>query len=1071
MLKISLLGDFYISHDEASVKDIDTPRLQSFLAFLILHREAPQLRSHLAFLFWPDTDEAQARSNLRTLLHHLRHVLPEVDSHLEVNTHSLQWRTNSSYSLDVDKFRAEIMLAKQASKLHQVRSIRDALERAIMHYKGDLLPSCYEDWIIPEREILRREYLNALEQLVWLFEEKREYQPAIQYAHRLLQYDPLNEASYRRLMRLHALNGDRAGALRIFHSCATVLKRELDVEPSNTTKEAYEQLFGEMIYPSGIELSTTPDSPFVGREKEWAQLLSEWHSVVSNCETRVVFVRGEAGIGKSKLVEELLQWAARQGIVNASARCYAAEGNLAYAPVSTWLRANPLVPLEEMWLSELARLLPEIIEQHPGLSKPVEVAEAWHRQHLFEALSRAIHGRNQPILLILDDLQWCDRDTLEWIHFLLRYDSKWKCLLIMTYRPEEIGDEHPLNLLLHTMRYENLVSEIDLGPLDKNETCTLASLVAGVEIKDETAQWLFKETEGNPLFVVETIRAGLQKFTSNSSNHHFESFSNQLTLPPKVWSLLAARLAQLSPTAMELARLAATIGREFSFNILLDASKKTENTLIGEIDELWKRRIIHEHGVNSYDFSHDKLREAAYQSMSLTQRRLTHHTVARALENQYSQELDLVSHQIAAHYEHAGLINQSVPFYLRAAEVARKIFANDEAIELLEHGLMLTEYFNTSAAGEEGKFELTARLWEALGDILELKAQHDKALQAYHHAQAQLCFTDPLWQARLHCKISVVYREQRLYSDALEACHQAELSLGSLPVEEADVWWDQWFEVQVTRVWAYYWLARWPEMELLVNELKPVVQTRGKVENRMHFLLASSLMHLRKERYIVSDEMLTAIQEALNASQEIGSMKYEIECQFELGFLYLWRFEFDEAKKKLQLALKLAENYGTIWMQTLCLTYLTILSRFSGEKTDVLEYANRAEFKAGEANMPDYIAAAKGNRAWLALRMRDFYQAEQYGQEAIEIWKRSPLIYPFQWQALWPLIIIAQEQDREKELWTFVELVLDPTQQLLPKAVNSVLEIAVQAYKQGKIDKARMFLNRASETSNTLGYS
>jgi len=106
-----------------------------------------------------------------------------------------------------------------------------------------------------------------------------------------------------------------------------------------------------------------------------------------------------AGIGKTRLLEDMLQWAARQGISCANSRCYAAEGALAYAPVTAWLRTHPITPLADIWLAEVTRLLPEILAQRPDLPVPVALTEAWQRQRLFEALSRAILGINQPLLL------------------------------------------------------------------------------------------------------------------------------------------------------------------------------------------------------------------------------------------------------------------------------------------------------------------------------------------------------------------------------------------------------------------------------------------------------------------------------------------------------------------------------------------------------------------------------------------------------------------------------------------------------------------------------------------------
>lgn len=1075
MLNVSLLGDFCIRHNETPVTDVDTPRLQSLLAYLLLHRGSPQPRAHLAFLFWPDTTEAQARTNLRNLLHHLRHALPEAESYIDARVQTLQWRSDTPFFLDVADFETALDQTEQAIRAGNTAAVREVLERAVTLYKGDLLPSCYDDWIIPQREELRRAYLCTSERLVRLLEEQRDYPAAIRYAQRLLQHDPVHEATHRRLIRLHALNGDRAGALRVYHTCTTALRRELDVEPSAATREAYEQLLGAEPRSFPATPAATAFYPLVGRENEWWQMLQVWRAVAGGREPHVVMLCGEAGIGKTRLAEELVQWAARQGITSAYARCYAAEGQLAYAPVTAWLRSHPLASLEDIWLAEVARLLPEVLVQRPDLPRPVALTETWQRQRLFEALSRAILSNTQPLLLTIDDLQWCDRDTLQWLHFLLRFDPSARLLVVGTYRPEEIGQEHPLALSLPALRLEGQVTEVELGPLDEAATRTLARRVAGVEISTTTAQLLYRETEGNPLFIVETMRAGLPvddaRLVAGAARElPHDPLPSSTGLPSKVQAVLQARLAQLSASARELAEVAATIGREFNLELLREVSSRDEESLVRELDEMWRKRIVQEHGTGAYDFCHDKLREVAYASMSAARRRLLHRHVAEALEALHAAELGPVSHQVAAHYERAGLPEQAAPYYLGAAEVARQVFSNEEAIALLRRGLALVQEAEPGP-GEGGRRQgVAARLWENLGDVLQLRAQHEDALYAYQNAQAQIPHTDQIGLARLHRKVGPVMCEQRRYAEALDACRRAEITLGKQPGGDADRWWDEWLEVQVERVWAHYWLAQWPQMDDLVQKVQPVVQERGGGAARMRFLVASCLMHLRRERYVVSDEMLADSCEALALSREWGSLKTRTECQFELGFLHLWRRELDKAEEHLQAALELSETSGNLPFETLSLTYLTVLCRFQGEMDGVLSYALRAQEAAEAAHMPDYVAAAKGNQAWLAWRRRDLDGGKQKGEEASAIWRQSPLVYPFQWQALWPLIAVLLEPGWEEKAWAHAKALLEPGQQRLPDSLNSALEAALQAKAEDRAQVARHHLDRALELAQEMGY-
>jgi DNA-binding SARP family transcriptional activator len=1063
------LGGLCIKDNGMPVTGVDTPRLQALLAYLLLHMDAPQSRAHLAFLFWPDTSEAQARTNLRNLLHFLRKSLAVAETYLETTVQTLQWKSDPPFILDTAQFEDAVTSAGQISSNMNPIAARQALEQVVALYNGDLLPSCYDDWIIPHREGLRQAYLKALGLLVQLLEEQREYQVAIQHAQRLLREDPLQESTYRILIRLYALNNDRASALRVYHACTTILRRELDVEPSIATREAYQQLLGVSDVLGLTKSASSASAPLVGRDKEWAQLLRVWHSVITGSGPQIVILRGEAGIGKTRMVEELLQWASRQGITCANTRCYAAEGDLPYAPVIAWLRTHPLPVLEDIWLAELVRLLPELLTQRPDLPHPAALTEAWQRQRLFEALSRAITGMPLPLLLTVDDLQWSDRDILEWLHFLLHYDRTASFLVVGTYRTEEVGMSHPLFALLNTFRSGEQLTEIDLHPLDEPATITLGKMIAGGEISADVAHYLYNETEGNPFFVVETVRAlPPMKLQSLASALQTGRLSGGLDLPPKVQAVLQARLAQCSPSALKLAGLAATIGREFNFKLLAKTSGEDESHLVHELDELWQRRIVREHGDEAYDFSHDKLREVAYSSMSSGRRRMLHRYVAQALESLYATQLDPISHQIAAHYERAGLPEQAIPYYLRAARQARQVYANGDAIALLKRTEQLLDAIESLR--DKSMDEVAALCFEELGDVLELVARHDESLQAYYAAQTRLDRHDLIGQARIFCKIGIVLREQRHYLEALESNRLAEKVLGIHPPLEDTRWWDQWLEAQIEQVWAYYWLAQWHEMEALVNKIRPDVQSRGSPASRMRFLMGDCLLHLRKDRYVVSDKMITNTHEALALSLEWGSLKNKLECQFEVGFLHLWRRELDEAENHLHAALTLAETTGILPMRTLILTYLTVLSRFNHQVDRVVNYVQRAQEAALAAKMPDYIAAARGNQAWIAWRAHDLPAVEKNGQEALVIWEQSPLVYPFQWQALWPLAGMAVECGRVNQAWSYINKLLEPNQQILPEDLTTYLETVHRANARGDSLTAQCQLDKAMNLAIKMGY-
>ena len=199
-----------------------------------------------------------------------------------------------------------------------------------------------------------------------------------------------------------------------------------------------------------------------------------------------LFLSGAPGIGKTRLADEPPAWVAHQGHSTATAHCFAAEGSLTYTPVIAWLRSpairQTLGASDALWRGELARPLPELVIEQPDLPSPPPITQGWQRQRFFEALARVVLMQKTPLLMFIDDLQWADRDTIEWLHYLSRFDPKARLLLLATVRSEDVGHEHPLQTLLTSLRRGDFLTEVTLGPLSAHETEALALHLAGVAL-------------------------------------------------------------------------------------------------------------------------------------------------------------------------------------------------------------------------------------------------------------------------------------------------------------------------------------------------------------------------------------------------------------------------------------------------------------------------------------------------------------------------------------------------------------------------------------------------------------
>lgn len=312
---IRLLGGFSLAFNGVAIRSLNTPRLQSLLAYLLLNSGRPQSRQQIAFLLWPETSEAQAQTNLRQLVHRLRVAVPELEPYILVSNRTLEWNSTKLITFDVSEF--GIMLA-QAHRLAD-GPFADRLrlfESAVELYGGDLLPGLYDEWLVPERESLRQKYIDTLEALATELGQQGRHQDGLAYAERLRKSDPLRESTYRTLMDLCVAMKDYSGAARYYQECTAILERELGVQPGPTTQAKYRHALAmaaesqpdysrEEVEIERKRKSTTralsnlPAQPnsFIGRLPELVVI----NSLLRQDVVRLLTLTGAPGVGKTRL--------------------------------------------------------------------------------------------------------------------------------------------------------------------------------------------------------------------------------------------------------------------------------------------------------------------------------------------------------------------------------------------------------------------------------------------------------------------------------------------------------------------------------------------------------------------------------------------------------------------------------------------------------------------------------------------------------------------------------------------------------------------------------------------------
>jgi DNA-binding SARP family transcriptional activator len=683
MLHLSVLGEQDISGGGSGVRT-HSSRTAALVAFLVAHAGSPQARQRIAGLFWPESTDAQALTNLRRELHYLRQILGDEPS-LVVTSRELCWRDTKTCQVDLRVFQIERQAAVAAGAAGDDGEVLAHGAAALAQYKGDLLPGQYEDWLLEARSQLDRQCADMCDLLGAARARTGDLTGAAAAARRRIQLQPLEEAGYRALMLFQGDLGDRAGAVSTYHHCASVLERELGVIPGPATRQAFHRLMAEGE-PAGagrpaaqpaVARSGRAAAQLVGRARELSELQELWRAAAAG-RPSLALVSGGAGVGKTRIVAEISALARTHGAVVASSQCFGTSGRLALAPVADWLRSPAIqaatAALDPAWRAEVGRLLPADGRGERGADSRT-MADAWQRHRFFEGLARALMAVGRPLLLVLDNLQWCDLETLTFVTFLLGLAPDTPVLVAGTLRDDTLDSDRELADWTIRMRATGRLTELPVSPLGAADTARLAEAVSGRPLPARDAGLLQATTGGFPLFVIEAVRGQVD-------------FGGSARPGGDLMAVLQGRLEQSTAAAREVACLASAVGTNFTLDLLAEASDLGADVVVAAVDELWRSRIVREFR-DGYDFSHDLLREAAYAQVSPPQRWLLHRRVAQALELLHGGDADAVSAQLAEQYARGGRPGRALVYYRRAADVAAGRFAYAEAVRLHAQALSL----------------------------------------------------------------------------------------------------------------------------------------------------------------------------------------------------------------------------------------------------------------------------------------------------------------------------------------------------------------------------------------------
>lgn len=750
--RLALLGGFQLEDAAGTRLRLPTRKAEALLAYLVIEHPRTHPRESLAALLWADSPADNAGASLRQTLFLLGKVL---GNGVILRSGRHVGIAQGALDTDVARFAA-----------HCARPELESLQLASDLYRSEFLAGLnideptFDEWSTPQRQRLHELAIDAQKRLVDLHCRDRDTENAIRAALRLTVLDPLDEATHRLLMDLHARSGRRGAALRLYRACVGVLRRELGTDPHEATQRLYRDILQHRVGPSVTEGPRAPRSrqtvaePDDARRSDLIERAIPTHALIGRAgdltalrealdaaarhEGRVVMLLGEVGIGKTTLLTAAAMEANRRGFHALLGRAHESEQVLAFSPWIDAIRSGgPLADaalegMEGIWRIELARLFPQI--EVPGAASTKE-----DYRRLFQSICALIDrlAARAPLAVLLDDLQWADDMSLRLLPYLARHIAQRRVFVLGTARNEDMHETRALSRTLDELRAERHFRIDIVKPLSSADTAVLVRSLTKTPTDKRTIgrleERMWRLSKGNPFFIVETVRA--------LDARPAEGAADRLPIASRLAETISARLDRLSRQGQELTALAAAIGQEFDFALLARASGLSSSRAARVIEELVRRRILHDVG-EQFDFVHDQVRQVAYGRILAPRRRVFHLRLGRALETSHGGALDAYYARLAHHFEQGHAWAAALRYLKQAGAQAATRSAYREAAQLVERALACLEHLLAAAHDRSGRRNYRRLHIEAIDLRLMLRncllplLQHQSIIARLREAEA-----------------------------------------------------------------------------------------------------------------------------------------------------------------------------------------------------------------------------------------------------------------------------------------------------------------------------------------------
>lgn len=1028
----------------ASVLDSDGQEIHfrsrkhlALLLYLAAHSNRPLTRDRLVRLLW-DTEKSLARHSLSQGLYDLRKRLSSFELQSRAGTVRIR----------------EGRIDYEGSRFEDAVQSED-LRTAVNLFRGDFAPNLqslgtrgFERWLESERTRFRTLGQLALRKYAALCEERGTWSEMCLAALRLVRLDPLDERGHRALMKALWLQGDRHSALQHYAEIGPRLERELPAGLSRKTRELVERIKSARA-PVQVEVEGPEEDPLpmVGREEEF-RVLRRAVNRLTEGRGGLVVVQGEAGIGKTRLMEETARLATVEGLVGLKGRCYPAESDVAYGPILDGIQpvARHIATGRgsgEKRYYQLGHLFPELFgEVSEDAFETVDPAV--RRRRLFEEvtdlLRRACRGRG--VLWIVEDIQWIDSASGSLLHYIRRRLKAEPLLLVLTRRTEERQREAVTRLLAASS--DSGAREIELAPLRADTIRTLLGNATSGMRSRAAIDLATRYCGGNPFYALEILQA------ASSARDEAELASAATLINDRLRNLLTLRLRGLSARALRLLEAVAVLERHATPENVLAVTGLRLDGAAAITTELRGRRLLHDSG-ERLEFPHDISREYIYTNLGSLQRAALHLTVGEVL----AEHSDVSPATLARHFERGGDRARAYEFAMRAATASTASSAHDEAARMAT----LAADVATSPEEKLAALRLLADAQLASGNFTKAELNFREILSGFSSSlQKRQLVNLHLSLARALFELSRWDQATRVLEEAHEHARAVNDPVTSLELQAA-----------TTRLTIKSAIAA--NDELLASAAFKRITDLLDTDNQYKPLTDVARVEAAWGR-AAYESFLGSSTAARGTIESVGPLTPHVPPALRQQYLLLYGLiltrlaEWDRARAALGKALDLASDLKDVAKVAHIENNLACVAADQGDFSAALTLCNQSSRKYDSIVLNDYSSLPpRLNRANCYFYMSQYQKACELYESCLKVCARSRTLQAnaWAWEARATIGLIAlQKGDAPKLHAIWKTLKSEPEPSIIsPHEAHKKIWLKTFLTKQIDVDAAAVFIQRA----------